>query len=298
MKIPTHNFWFIALAATITSICWGGNFSAGKFALMHFPAVEATILRFIIVTLLLLPFALRSKPMYWRDALALSVLFISLHFVFMFQALHLGISVSTLIIISQMGVPFSCILAAFLFKDYLGKWRSLGLLVSFSGLILIAGTPSVTHVWSAFLVALLAAFFWASANSYMKIMRPASVVSCLFWPGIYALPQLMLISFFTGDTDYVSLLETAPTSAWAGVAYSAIASSVLGYGIWMWLLQRHAISKIVPYSLTMPIFGLLIAQIFFPEPLSFAHYAGIVLTLIGVSIITIRRPKLVKIEKA
>lgn len=297
MKAAPKNMTVAALSAILVSLCWGGNFTAGKFALSQFPAVEATFIRFVIVCVLLAPFAIRSKRMNLKEAFNLSLLYIIFHFVPMFYAMGHGLSVSSTIIVSQMGVPFSCIMAAIFFRDYLGPWRSMGLLTAFIGLILIAGTPNVVSAWPAFLIALCGALSWAGANNYMKTMKSTGIISMLFWPSLLALPQLALISLLTFKGDYATILTTAPLSAWVGVSYNAIASTIIGYGLWMWLLQHCEISKIVPYSLTMPIFGLLIAQIFFPEPLAFEHYAGMALTISGVAVITIRRPRLAEIEK-
>lgn len=285
------------VSALIVSLCWGANFSAAKFALAHFPAFETSALRFALVSLLLLPFALRMPRLRWRDAIALSLLYITLHFSTMFYAMQHGLSIGSTIIVSQMGVPFSCLLAAIVFRDYLGPWRSGGLLIAFAGLLLITGNPDVLAHRSAFIIAIFSAFCWAGANIYMKTMPKTHVVPLLFWPSLLAIPQLIVISYFL-ESGQIEALSTAPLNAWAGITYSAMISSIVGYGLWMWLLTHFSVSKVVPYSLVMPVFGLFIGHAFFPEPLGLEHYVGTALTLVGVAIITIRRPKLAaEIEK-
>lgn len=297
MKKWLHHPLLAPVSALIVSFCWGANFSAAKFALSHFPAFETSALRFALVCVLLAPFALRMPRMKLRDAFWLSLLYITLHFSTMFYAMQHGLSIGSTIIISQMGVPFSCLLAAIIFRDYLGPWRSLGLLIAFAGLLLITGNPDVLASRTAFIIAVFSAFFWAAANIYMKIMKPAHVVQLLFWPSLLALPQLTLISYVM-ESGQIEALSTAPLNAWLGISYSAMISSIVGYGLWMWLLSHFSVSKIVPYSLLMPVFGLFVGHIFFPEPLGFEHYVGTALTLVGVAIITIRRPKLAaQIEK-
>lgn len=296
MKFKHNTPLTAGLLATLVSLCWGANFTAGKFALSHFSAFEASAWRFVIVCVALAPFAIRTPRMRMRDALALSMLYITLHFAPMFYALEMGISISSMVMISQMGVPFSCILAAIFFRDYLGPWRSFGLLVSFMGLLFITGNPDITTHQSAFAVALCGAFAWGCANSYMRIMPKYSVVSMLFWPALLAIPQLMLVSYFI-ESNQMAHLYTASLTAWLAIGYNGLISSIVGYGIWMWLLARYEVSKVVPYSLLMPVFGLLVAQLFFPEALGFSHYAGMALTLLGVAIITLRRPALSGNEK-
>ena len=294
-SLPRHPLT-APLLATLVSLCWGANFTAGKLALGHFPAFEASALRFIIVCIALAPFAWRVPRLRWRDALALSLLYITLHFAPMFYAMQMGISLTSTVMISQMGVPFSCLLAAIFFRDYLGPWRSAGLLISFTGLLFMTGNPDVIQHQSAFAVALCGAFAWGCANSYMKIMPKAHVVSLLFWPGLLAIPQLAIASYFI-ESNQIALLSTAGLTAWLALGYNGLVSSIVGYGIWMWLLARYEVSRVVPYSLLMPVFGLLVGQMFFPEPLGPSHMAGMALTLVGVAIITLRRPKLVGTEK-
>ena len=46
--------------------------------------------------------------------------------------------------------------------------------------------------------------------------------------------------------------------AWAGVAYSALIASVIGHGIFYWLVQRHPVSTITPYLLIAPVVAIVL----------------------------------------
>jgi len=288
--------WVGALAAIIVSACWGGNFAASKFSLLDFSPFLTVLLRFVLVSALLLPFVIGKEIPRLRDMLVLSVLYVALHFSLIFYAMSHGLNITSAIIATQMGVPFSCLLSAIFFNDRLGPWRSFGLLVSFAGLLVISGTHNVVEHWQPFMTAMLGALAWSFANIYMKKMKPCGVIPMLFWPGLFALPQMAALTLLLEQNQLWAMAHAAP-SAWLGIIYSAVFSSLVGYGLWLWLLKRYQMSQVVPYSLLTPVVGIACGVLIFGNPLSQLVKIGTALTIVGVAIITIRRPKLAELER-
>lgn len=70
-----------------------------------------------------------------------------IQFSFVFSAMNMGLSITSVVVATQLGVPFACVLAAVLFKDYLGPWRAGGLMVAFLGVLIVAGTPNASEHW-------------------------------------------------------------------------------------------------------------------------------------------------------
>ena len=278
-------------AALLVALCWGGNFTASKFALHDFPPYLLVFTRFVLVSALLAPFALRQPKPNYRDMLIIGVLFYVMQFAFIFLALSMGLSITASIIGTQMGVPFSCVVAAMLFKDYLGPWRSFGLMVAFLGVVVVAGTPNAAEHAGAFLLAVAAAISWSCANIYMKRIPPQPVASMLFWPGLFSLPFLGALSAIF-EHGQLQIIAQAHWTAWAGLAYSTFFSSLVGYGLWNWLLARYPLSQVVPYTLCVPIFGIAAGMIFFHEPMGWQVALGALMTIAGVGIIILRRPRL------
>ncbi len=285
------------LAALIVALCWGGNFTATKFALQDFPPYFLIFIRFIGVSLLLAPFAARLPRPNLRDMLVIGILLIVMQFAFIFLAMAMGLTITSAIIATQMGVPFSCVVSAVMFKDYLGPWRSAGLMIAFLGVMVVAGTPNAAQHPLAFFLGVLAAISWSCANIYMKRLPPQPVVTLLFWPGLFALPFLAALSAIFEQGQFVSL-QSAHWSSWVGITYSALFSSLTGYGLWNWLLNRYPLSQVVPYTLCVPIFGITAGIIFFHEPMTLQILLGAGMTIFGVGIITLRRPKLAELADA
>ena len=283
------------LAAILVAMSWGGNYSASKFALMDFPPFLMLLLRFIALSIILAPWALRHQRPPLRQMLFISVMLMTVQFGLMFTALHLNLSITSAVIATQLGVPFSCVMAAIFFKDYLGPWRAFGLMVAFMGVVIVAGTPDAALHWFAFLLAVGGCLAWSIANLYLKTIETPSSVSLLFWPGLLSIPQFLLMSLLL-EHDQLQHIADARWTSWAGVAYSTIFSSLIGYGLWNWLMTRFPVSRVMPFGLLMPIFGIGFGALLFGETLALRVVLGGSLTLVGVGIITLRRPKLAATE--
>lgn len=284
-------------AALFVALCWGGNFSASKFSMQSFPPFMTVGLRFVIVCALLAPFALIKKP--WpkfKDMFFLAMTLIVLHFAMIFLAMNMGLSITSVIVATQLGVPFSCVVSSVLFNDHLGPWRAFGLLVAFMGVLMVALTPNASEHWQAFMLATFGAFAWSSANIYMKRMPPTPVVALLFWPGLISLPILgtMTVLF---ESNHVEVFKHATAISWAGIMYSTVFSSLIGYGLWNWLISKYPLSQVVPYSLCVPIAGIAGGVLIFGDAFTTQVQIGAALTIVGVGIIAVRRPKLAELGK-
>ena len=284
------------LAAILVAICWGGNYTVTKFALMEFTPFLALLVRFVGVALVLAPFALRLPRPRMRDMFVISFLLIVLQFAFLFTSINMGLSIASVVIASQLGVPFACLMAAIFFKDFLGPWRSFGLMIAFLGVMIVAGTPDAASHWVAFLFAIVASLSWSGANLYLKQMKTPPMVSLLFWPALFSLPQLLLISYVMEDGQ-IAHIEQASLRAWLCLGYSLVFSSLVGYGLWNWLITKFPMSQVMPYALLMPVAGMGIGMVTFHEPLTTQVLLGGILTIVGVGIISLRRPKLLQMEQ-
>jgi O-acetylserine/cysteine efflux transporter len=292
---PHHRLPLAAIAmALVVPICWGGNFTASKLAMEHFPPFLTVLLRFSAVAALLAPLVL---PAYFkgarvsiRDMFVISICYITLHFTLIFVAMNNGLSIASTVIGVQLGAPFSCVLAAVFHNDRLGAWRSFGMAVAFVGVIVIAGAPDVSAHWGSFLLVVLGAFAWAAANIYMKRIGNVGVAPFLFWPALLSLPQIGLLSLLF-EHDQLALIETAPVTAWGGILYSTVFSTFVGYGLWYHLIKRYPLSQVTPFSLLVPVVGIGTAMVVYDERLTSLLLIGGALTIVGVGVITLRRPR-------
>ncbi len=285
MKLP-H-----ILLAVLVSLCWGANYVAAKMAMEVIPPFLLLLLRFVIVAVLLLPFCARPRIPLWKLGM-LAFLLATLHFGLMFFSMWWGLSVSGTIVAGQLGVPFSCLLGSILFNDRLGRWRSLGMLVAFIGIILIAGSPQITAAFAAFLVACFASLAWGTANIWMKRMGSVPILPLLAWMSLLAVPQFAVLTAIF-DENHLTILRSAGWRQWAALSYTVVFSTLVAYGLWYWLLKHFPVSQVTPFNLLVPVFGLTITHWVYAEPLTLQFISGTALTLVGVAIIMFRRPRIV-----
>lgn len=281
--------------AVLVALIWGGNFVAVKISVLSFPPLLNTALRFAVAAAVLLPFAPFPKGQA-KNLAQLSVTLGTLHFAALAASMWYELDIATCAIAIQMGVPFATILAALLLKDYFGAWRCAGLALCFVGVIIIAGTPSALEHWQGFTLALFAAFFWGYTNVSMRTMPPMDVIQMLAWLAVFSMPLLFGVSLVL-EGNPLPILAQASLPAWGGVVYTAISSTIIGYGLWYWLLKRYPVTMIAPFNLLTPIFGIMFGQIFFYEDLGWRFFIGGAITLAGVAIIVLRRPRIMAIGK-
>lgn len=281
-------------AALLVSLIWGGNFVAAKFALEHFPPFFLTALRFALAALILVtivPVPNRSQfPLIARISLLNT-----LHFSLPYVSMSMGLSIASTSITAQLGVPFSCILGALFLKDRLGLWRSMGLATAFGGMFIVFGTPNIAEHQTAFFLTLAGAFFWATTNIMMKYVKQVGALSMMAWMSLFSAPQLFLLSAVFEPGAWQSLAHV-PAGPLAALAYTVILSTIVAHGLWYHLLTTHPITYIAPFSLLVPVLGTLFGMVVFHEAVTWHIIVGGLVTLAGIAVIVLRRPKLATLE--
>lgn len=270
-------------------LIWGVNFAVTKVGLVQFPPLVMLTLRFALVAAVLLPFV--SLPHgRWREILLLSFTLGALHFALMYNGLK-EIDASTAAIAIQLQVPFAAVLAAFYFGDRLGWRRALGLAIAFAGVVVIAGEPRLQGRYIALAMVVGAALVWAISNVQVKKVSDLSPWCVSAWMSLFAVPQLVLLSWLT-EAGQWQALQQADWVGWGAVAYNAFAVMLIGYGVWYRLLQRYDMNQAMPITLMVPLIGVASGVMLLGEPFTWSILVGGLLTIGGVGIVVLRRPRL------
>jgi len=199
------------------------------------------------------------------------------------------IDASLAIIIIHLEVPFSVLLAAIILKDKPGIQRILGMLISFAGIVLIAGQPSLRGQLSAILLTAAGAMMWAVGQVMVKRLKnPPSGFALTAWIGVFSGPQMILGSFIFEDSQLESL-SNASWIGWGVILYLALIMTVLGYGIWYSVLSRNPVSKVMPVMLLLPVFTIASSMFFLGEHPSLMIFMGAAVVIGGVSMIVITK---------
>ena len=285
---PLH----LLLLVVITAI-WGMNFPIAKIGLETLPPIMMVALRWALVGVLLAPFVAPPRGR-WREVFLVSFTLGLVHFALMFIGLK-DIDGSTAAIAIQLQVPFAALLAAILFKDKLGWRRTLGLATAFVGVAIIAGEPRLDGRYLALAMVVTAACIWSIANMQIKLMGEIDPTTLNAWIGIFATPQLILASLILED-GHLEALANVDWRAVLSVVYQAVLVVGFGYGAWYRMLRNYPVNHVMPFMLLVPVFGVLSSVALLDETLTVQLIGGGLLTILGVGIIIVRRPKLVAPE--
>jgi O-acetylserine/cysteine efflux transporter len=279
------------LTLVLVTAVWGINIAVIKLGLGELPPIAFVALRFAGVALVLLPFVRLQRRHLW-PILALSFTLGSLHFPLSFIGLQ-GVDASTAAIAVQLQVPFAALLAAIFFNEKLGWRRLLGMAIAFAGVMVIAGEPRFTGSLTSLAIVVVAACIWAFASVQIKLLGDeVDVLALNCWVALLAVPQLVLMSWIFEEGQIPAILA-AGWMAWASVAYQSVLVMVLGYGVWYSMMRRFPLNQVMPFTLLVPFFGVVGGVLLLSERLTLLMLLGGAVTIIGVGIIVIRRPRVI-----
>jgi len=282
-KLPARDLGLVL----VICIVWAGNFTAGASGMRHFSPFLFMILRFSLLLLLLLPFIRRPPHGQWIRLIAVCLLIGGLHFSLMFWALSRSEDVSTVAIVQQTYIPMAVLLAIFLTRERVG-WKTLAaILLSFLGVLVIGFDPLVLKQTDVLLIALVSALFQALGSIYQRQIRGVGVLSFQAWSAVIALPVLLVASLLT-EHGQMETIKTASWLNWASVAYSAVLASLVGHGLFFFLVQRHPVASVMPYLQLTPVLAVVFGMIFWGDRPGARLLFGGVLVIAGVLFITLR----------
>jgi O-acetylserine/cysteine efflux transporter len=287
--MPPRDLAFMMLINAI----WGLAMIPAAIALRHFPPLEFTWFRFMLLSAVLAPFFLRWRPGQMRMILLAALTGGTFNFALLFLGVAMAGEVGPVAIAGQLGVPFTTILSI-VFLGEVVRWRRWGgIALAFVGVAIIGFDPRVMNYLYGFLVVVASAFVGAVSSIIMRHIREVPVIQMQAWIATLSWPILMAMSFLF-EQDQWGKVTAAPMNAWMGVLYTALMSSLVAHAGFYWMLQRYEVSKISPLTLLAPLFTVFFAIVLLGEPLTWRFALGAAVTLLGCWIIALREPKRVR----
>ena len=273
--------------ALLICIVWAGNFTAAAQGMQHFSPFMFMILRFLLVLTLLLPFVRLPPPGQW-GFLVLVCLFIGgLHFTLMFWALARSDDVSSVAIIQQMFIPIAVILAIPLIGEQVGWITLSAVLVSFLGVLIVGLDPMVLRQLDVLAITLVSALAQALGSIYQRRISGMTVMNFQAWTAIITLPILVAATLIF-EQGQIETLRTARWEHWAAVCYSAVLASIVGHGLFFFLVQRHPVSVVMPYLQLTPVLAVVIGVLIWGDRPGWRLLVGGFLVIASILLITLR----------
>lgn len=108
------------------------------------------------------------------------------------------------------------------------------------------------------------------------------------WSSLFAVVPLALLSLgLEGLPRILQSLAGARWSTWLAVAWQSFGNTLFGYGMWAWLLSRHAAASISPMALLVPVFGMGASALILGEPLPAWKLLAAALVMTGLAVNTL-----------
>ena len=270
------------IIALLVAFAWGSNFIAVKYTVIEIPGLLSIALRFLMTALLLLPFVPRPKSNF-RDIYSLALVMGVFYLGLLYYGLYLGINTSLTIIIMQLNIPISIVIARFALKEHFNLSSVLGITLAFIGVIIVVGTPHLTGNHVAFVMLLISALFCAVFNIQSRKLQMIPPLSLLCWSNLIAAPHLLLMSYFL-EGNPLELLEGTTSRLWGALLYSVIVASFIGIALWIYLLQTYPVHKVMPFNLLVPFFGVSLSMLILGDIPSWHIFLGGAIILSGIAI--------------
>ena len=272
-------------AAIGVAIIWGLNVSIIKICVAEFPPIFATGFRFFLVAILLIWW----QPPPWKQMRMIGVLsfiFGGIHFGGIFFGIR-GVDVSIVSILVLMGVPFSVLFARILLKEHFSWKKICGMGIAFVGVVVLFGEPATTSSPKHLFVLIIAIVAWGLANTIIKKIGPINSFSLNAWMGLFSSVQLIFISLLIEEGQFAAL-QNASLKAWGSLVYIILLATIVGYGLWYYLVGKYDVTSIVPFTLLVPVIGVMGGILMMGEELTLAKVTGGIIVLTGAAIIQLR----------
>ncbi len=269
------------LLALLTVVIWGSNFAVMKLGLRGLPPLLFCTLRFAFTAF---PMVLLVRPprLPWRRVAAWGMAQFAVLFGLLMTGLKLGMAAGLASIVMQLQAFFTIALAWALLREKARPVQLLGGAIALAGMGVVAWNLHQRTSLLGLLLLIVAAASWAVANVLARRLGPVNAVALASWASLYAVPPLLALSLLLegAGRDWQALRDMDAMS-WLVVGFQAYPATLFGFGLWAMLMRRYPAAQIAPFTLLVPVSGMLTAALLLHEPLQAWKLAAAALVVGG-----------------
>ncbi|MGV1917222.1 EamA family transporter [uncultured Agrobacterium sp.] len=272
------------LLALVTVFLWGFNFVVIKIGVMDMPPLFLTALRYLFAAVPLMFFLPRPKVP-WKHMVVYGMVMGCAQFGLLYTAIKWGLPAGLASLVMQSQAFFTMALAVTLLGEVPLKSHIAGAAVAFSGLAVIALERLELTALVPLLMCVGAAFSWAIGNIVNRKVGRVNAISFVAWTSLApVLPLIALSLLLEGPQAIRDGLANANMMTVGVVAYMAYGATIIGAGIWSFLLLRYPAGTVAPFSLLVPIVGFMGAYFAFSEHITVLEIVGSALVVAGLAL--------------
>lgn len=245
------------LLALLVVLVWGVNFIFVKFGLDEMSPLLLCAVRFLLASVPAVLF-IKPPPVPFRIVAAYGLIMFGLQFGFIFMGMQIGMTPGMASLLMQVQVFFSMFFAVIFLGEKPKAGQIVGALVSFMGIGLVAMHFDQNVTLIGFLFIMAAAATWGIGNLITKKIQTTNIISVIVWGSFVAcFPMFLLALIFEGPSSITYAYEHITWKGILSMLYIVYISTWIGYGIWNWLISTYPVGVVVPFTLLVPVVGML-----------------------------------------
>ena len=264
-------------------VIWGVNFVALRIGLNGMPPMLLVCLCFVLSALPAVFFVKRPQVQ-WRYVIGYGLVLGVVKFSLLYGGLKIGMPTGLSSIVLQTQSFFTFGFATVLLNERVRPNQIAGMLIAVSGLGLIALAFDATVGMLPLAMCVGAACAWGLANVIVKKAGPVEPLSFLVWASLIPpVPMLALSLGIEGPQQIATSLAHLSGVSIAAMLFTAYLSTLFGFAVWNKMIAKYGASQVAPFSLLVPIFGLLSTALALGEQITPVKLAAGALVMVGLA---------------
>lgn len=285
----------VAIAVTIgLCVSWGFNNVAIKVAIHDIPPLLQSLTRSLLAAILVTAWCrVRGIALFERDGTLAAGVFAGVLFAFEFLLIYRGLAWTTVTrgTLFLYLAPFFVVIGSrwLIPGDRFDLWQWIGLLLSFTGIVIAFGIPgpvSDPHQILGDLMLVGAALAWAATTLLIKAspLGRISPEKTLLYQLVISVPLLAIGAMIFGEH-----IDAMPSAlALGALAYQTIWVVSITFVVWFWLIIRYSAARLSVFTFLAPLCGVTAGHLVLNEPLTPPFIMAAVLVAAG--LILVNRP--------
>ncbi|GAA2026599.1 EamA family transporter [Agromyces tropicus] len=247
--------------ALLVVALWGLNFPATAFALQQFPPILMAALRFTLIAIPALMFVPRPRVS-WKLVVAIGATLGIVQFSFLYAGIAAGMPAGLASVVIQASAPLTIVFAAVGLRERLSPWQAVGVGVSVVGLAAVVLRQGMVSAVLPTILVLCGAAGWALGNVATRVAAASDAFRLTMWWSVVPPIPLALLSWAIEGSErigasFATIVTPEAVLPVLGLLYVVGFSSVVAYALWASLLGRHPSSRVAPFSMLVPVVGML-----------------------------------------
>lgn len=280
----------IAVGAIAVMVLWATCYPLISLSLPYAPIMLTAFLRALVAGLALVCLAIflrRPMPKSARDwsyIVMIGFTATGIGFWGMFYAGSL-VSPGYATVLTNTQPIFASVLGWYFLRERLGRVSIVGILLGFSGILVISADSLVakdSQAIKGIIYILVAAAAIAVSNILLKKLSNRS--DLIFSMGFQLLIGAIPLGLMSLPSWFIVAVDWNLSYFWI-LMILAIPGTAVPFVLWFWLMEKAPLYKLNIYSFLTPVFGLYIGYVYFSESLTSYQWVGVAIVITAITLV-------------